>query len=184
MPVLDGADTIELMRLLPAGTAARRVVGFSASPDEPSTNKLVRAGIDASLAKPFSRHSMLAALGPLLLHPLAEAPVVTASPVLDGLPADIRQRLAASVHRDLPRLTGELSAALAAGDATAATRALHAAKGLAGSIGETTLASWCAFGERLLAQVAPAHCEWLGQVVADAGAAVLVHIDMAPGAVA
>ncbi|WP_166430437.1 ATP-binding protein [Polymorphobacter arshaanensis] len=181
MPVLDGAATIELMRLLPAGVAARRVVGFTASPDEPTSDKLVRAGIDASLAKPFSRHSMLAALGPLLLHPLAEAPVPEAPQVFDGLPADIRQRLAASVHRDLPRLTSELSAALAAGDAEAATRALHAAKGLAGSIGETTLAIWCAFGEKLLAQVAPAHCVWFGEVVADAGAAVLVDVDRAAG---
>jgi HPt (histidine-containing phosphotransfer) domain-containing protein len=125
---------------------------------------------------------MLAVLGPLLLHPLAEAPAVAAPQILDGLPADIRQRLAASVHRDLPRLTAELSAALAAGDVEAATHALHAAKGLAGSIGETTLAGWCAFGEQLLAQVAPAHCVWLGQVVAEAGAAVLARIDMALGA--
>jgi CheY-like chemotaxis protein len=176
MPVLDGGGAIDLMRFLPAGVAARRVVAFSASTSEPSTNKLSRAGIDAALAKPFSRKSMLAVLGPLLLLP-AMPPAAAAAPLLAQLPAAARKRLAASVHRDLPRLSGELAAALAGNDSAAAARVLHAIKGLAGSIGEAVLAQWCSFGEQLLVAVAPEHCRWIAAVVAGAAAEALVRID-------
>lgn len=178
MPILDGPAAIGLMRHLPRGVAARRVVGFSASTGEASTDKLARAGIDAALAKPFSRRSLALALQPLIEQPQL-APAPDAAPDWLDLPPALRQRLAESARRDVPKLTAALDAAFAAEDAAAAAQALHALKGLAGVLGASDLAQWCAFGELLVDTVAIAHARWLAVTVRHAADTMVGGLDLA-----
>lgn len=166
MPVLGGAATIQLARLLPHGGDVP-FIGFTAGASG-AVQALRDAGADAVLAKPYDRQRLVARLQDALARPRAamEAGPAPAA-LLTSLPAAVRGRLAESAAADMARLAAALDVALADGDGGGAQAALHALAGVASTLGDGSLAARCAFAEALLQAADIADCRWLGAAVTD-----------------
>jgi PAS domain S-box-containing protein len=167
LPLLDGATATALARLLPGVAGRVPIIGFTAGTS--TTERLLDdAGVDGILRKPFDRERLAESLTRMLARP---AEVDEADPdsalqgLFDSLPAAARARLGKSVEADVKQQVLALLTAIAQNDRIPAQRALHALAGVAGILGETSLAARCAFGEALVQAADPARCQWFGTAI-------------------
>jgi CheY-like chemotaxis protein len=173
MPLLDGAAATRLARLLPGGTVP--IIGLTAHSHSDQLSPLLAAGMDLVLTKPFRRAALHAALKPLVARRrLVPADTATATSLaLAAIPAALRPRLADSARRDLAQLAAAIDNALANGNASGASMALHALRGVAQTLGAADLAAMTNFAEGLIDAVGAEQSRWLGNIIVDATAATL-----------
>ncbi len=168
MPELDGIEATRQIRLSPATVLNPRIpiIALTACAMQGDRDRFLAAGMNDHVAKPVSPQALVAALERWLpavgdsanqpetnaatRPPAAEAwlpPEPLAAPVLDraGLLArldgdeDAAQEILAAFRDDLPRQIAALQAALAGGDAAAASRQAHTLKGVAANVGAERL---------------------------------------------
>ncbi|VTT97883.1 signal transduction histidine kinase : PAS domain S-box OS=Singulisphaera acidiphila (strain ATCC BAA-1392 / DSM 18658 / VKM B-2454 / MOB10) GN=Sinac_7190 PE=4 SV=1: MASE1: PAS_4: PAS_9: PAS_3: HisKA: HATPase_c: Response_reg: Hpt [Gemmataceae bacterium] len=144
MPVADGFEATRLIRAA-EGTGPRTpIVAMTAHAMVGDRDRCLAAGMDDYLSKPVHRDDLLAVLRQVSD---ADAPGPVAAPPPDPIVFDHREaldrlgdeELLAEVGRlfesEAPRLLGELTAAVAAGDAGSVRRNAHSLKGAAGYVG-------------------------------------------------
>lgn len=168
MPVLDGATTTRLARMLPGAAGAIPMLAFTAAASGAEGAAMQAAGCDAMVAKPFERKRLATTLTPLLDRPIPQSPdpIAAIREILSALPPGMRERVANSARRDATDSARSLAAALRDHDAIAAAAALHALAGLGAMIGADELSRLSRFGEALLASLAPQDCIWMGDAIA------------------
>ncbi len=181
LPLLDGTAAIALARLLPGAAGRVPIIGFTAGASM-AAEQLRDAGADSILTKPFDRESLAESLRLLLARPAAADtpdPSIALQALLASLPAAARAGLANSVANDLQQQSLALVTALEDHDRGTAQRALHALAGLAHTLGDTSLAARCGFGETLLQTAQPGQCQWLGVAMQAETETVLQRVKMA-----
>jgi PAS domain S-box-containing protein len=167
LPLLDGAAAIALVRLLPGAAGRVPIIGFTAGTSA-AARLLLDVGANTILTKPFDRSRLAERLGAMLALFVAidePDPAIAFQALLASLPSAARAGLAKSVGIDVEQQSLALVKALAQNDRGMAQRALHALAGLAHTLGDTSLAARCAFGEALLETIDPVLCQWLGEAI-------------------
>ncbi len=151
MPVMDGLEATRRLRAgdSPALDPRIPVVAMTANALSSDRALCLAAGMDDYISKPVQEAALLQTIARILAgqNPVAppgaapEAPVAREAFAGAGMlrnlggDADIARMLIESLLDDLPAGLAALSAALAAGDVVAASRAAHTVKGLAASGG-------------------------------------------------
>ena len=147
MPRLDG---LEATRILRQHGATVIIVGLSANAFETDRQAGLDAGMDDFVTKPVTRRKLEDILERWWARDLPEErdhdlpPPAVDEIQLAGLRRDLGEdgfaEVSAAFHADTGTLVGAVAAALAAGDAGAARRALHTLTGAARTMGQTRLA--------------------------------------------
>jgi CheY-like chemotaxis protein len=181
MPVLDGATTTRLARMLPGAAGAIPMLAFTAAASGAEGGAMQAAGCDAMVAKPFERRRLASTLTPLLNRSIPQVPDPLAAirEILSALPPGMRERVADSARRDATDTALNLAAALREHDAISAAAALHALAGLGAVIGADELSRLSRFGEALLASLSPQDCIWMGDAIAACAQRLQVTIETA-----
>jgi CheY-like chemotaxis protein len=157
MPVMDGFEATRALRARPE-LAGLPIIAMSADVLPGVRERVLAAGMDDYLTKPFEVEALLRALGQRRPR-AAPAPPHPADPaVLDavgararlGLDPDTYGQLVARFAQGQGQLVEQLTGAVAAGDRDSALRHAHSLKGAASSIGASRLAAAAAALEAVL----------------------------------
>jgi CheY-like chemotaxis protein/HPt (histidine-containing phosphotransfer) domain-containing protein len=169
LPVLNGIEAAKLIRFLSTGRPRIPIVALAAEADAPTQTTCQEAGIDACLAKPIEPAGLLqaldAAVGTRL--PAASPPSLQAPPsararqsaaaldvrTLESLKAlggdDFVEELAQQFIEDATGVLGELSRAVASGDAQGFREHAHALRSGAANIGAQGVYDMCLSWRRI-----------------------------------
>lgn len=136
MPVLDGAGASMQIRSLAASDNQPVLIGITADSRASAQQRLIRAGMDTCLLKPFDEQQLLHCLQPFLprIYGATNRPQSRATrPRTHELIAD--PKLAKQLRRELPRQRDALSQALANQDVSRAAAEIHTLHGTAAFYG-------------------------------------------------
>jgi CheY-like chemotaxis protein/HPt (histidine-containing phosphotransfer) domain-containing protein len=167
LPVLNGIEAAKLIRFLSTGRPRIPIVALAAEADAPTQTTCQAVGIDACLAKPIEPAGLLQALeeavgtrlpaaAPLQAPPSARARQSAAAldvRTLESLKAlggdDFVEELAQQFIEDATGVLGELSRAVASGDAQGFREHAHALRSGAANIGAQGVYDMCLSWRRI-----------------------------------
>ncbi len=192
MPEMDGITATQAIRESRdlAVSPDVPVVALTAHAQKADRERLLKAGMDAYVAKPFRRGDLMQAMAEVLARtgracPLAEKPperpaavVLDMAMALNGVDGNrkLLVRLQKMFADDSPRDLSNLRSALAAGDREEARRLAHLIKGTAATVGAARASAAAARAEYALAaaqlEKVPSLVEELDQEIRTACAAM------------
>ncbi|MBF0293809.1 MAG: response regulator [Magnetococcales bacterium] len=156
MPEMDGYQTTQHIRALPAG-ASLPIIAMSADLQDADRQRCLEAGMNDHLVKPFDPERLCGLLARWMPRP-DETPAQNSAPSLlpESLPGVDLERALRLVHgnsgvlrhsleafsRDYTQVATQIDAFLAIGQSAQAMDLAHTLKGLAGNLGMETLHEW------------------------------------------
>ncbi|QYJ06862.1 response regulator [Qipengyuania flava] len=141
MPIMNGEQATQAIRLLPGPAARTPIIGATAHSLQSERERLLAAGMTACLAKPVRRDALETAIRTALIsgggagRSEARFDQELFSRAFNDLPSAYRERMRDAAKTDITKYAGEVLAAVDAADTAALSKAAHSLTGVALNIG-------------------------------------------------
>lgn len=141
MPIMNGEQATQAIRLLPGPAARTPIIGATAHSLQSERERLLAAGMTACLAKPVRRDALETAIRTALISGSgvgrgeARFDQELFSRAFNDLPSAYRERMRDAAKTDITKYAGEVLAAVDKDDEGALSKAAHSLTGVALNIG-------------------------------------------------